>query len=389
MTSKVYQVPYGTKDILPGEMKARRKVENAIIDVFSKWGYDEVKTPDFEYADTFGSAGTEFDFRLFDRQNNLLVLRNDMTAPIARLTATRLKGGEKVKRLCYLANLYRYEEIQAGRQCQFEQAGVEMMGASGPAADAEIIVLAAEALKAAGLAKFAIIVGNVDFINGLAEEAGFTAEQTQELKNCLRRHDAVAMQELANAMEGIRPEIKALFADFLFLQGGKELVERLQTVVSNAKCQAALKDLLKIYELLEAYGIADYVSLDLGLYRSFNYYTGMLFEIYLPELGYPIAGGGRYDHMLEDFGLHAPATGFALGVDRVMLALERNGSVSNKRSCDVLVAYVEGKLPEAIKRACSLRAEGRSVKLATEPMSIEAAAAAVKDYSCNSLVLVD
>ena len=389
MTSKVYQVPYGTKDILPGEMKARRKVENAIIDVFSKWGYDEVKTPDFEYAYTFGSAGTEFDFRLFDRQNNLLVLRNDMTAPIARLTATRLKGGEKVKRLCYLANLYRYEEIQAGRQCQFEQAGVEMMGASGPAADAEIIVLAAEALKAAGLAKFAIIVGNVDFINGLAEEAGFTAEQAQELKNCLRRHDAVAMQELANAMEGIRPEIKALFADFLFLQGGKELVERLQAVVSNAKCQAALKDLLKIYELLEAYGIADYVSLDLGLYRSFNYYTGMLFEIYLPELGYPIAGGGRYDHMLEDFGLHAPATGFALGVDRVMLALERNGSVSNKRSCDVLVAYVEGKLPEAIKRACSLRAEGRSVKLATEPMSIEAAAAAVKDYSCNSLVLVD
>lgn len=389
MTSKVYQVPYGTKDILPGEMKARRRVENAIIDVFSKWGYDEVKTPDFEYADTFGSAGTEFDFRLFDRQNNLLVLRNDMTAPIARLTATRLKGGEKVKRLCYLANLYRYEEIQAGRQCQFEQAGVEMMGASGPAADAEIIVLAAEALKAAGLAKFAIIVGNVDFINGLAEEAGFTAEQTQELKNCLRRHDAVAMQELANAMEGIRPEIKALFADFLFLQGGKELVERLQAVVSNAKCQEALKDLLKIYELLEAYGIADYVSLDLGLYRSFNYYTGMLFEIYLPELGYPIAGGGRYDHMLEDFGLHAPATGFALGVDRVMLALERNGSVSNKRSCDVLVAYVEGKLPEAIKRACSLRAEGRSVKLATEPMTIEAAAAAVKDYSCNSLVLVD
>lgn len=389
MTSKVYQVPYGTKDILPGEMKARRKVENAIIDVFNKWGYDEVKTPDFEYADTFGSAGTEFDFRLFDRQNNLLVLRNDMTAPIARLTATRLKGGEKVKRLCYLANLYRYEEIQAGRQCQFEQAGVEMMGASGPAADAEIIVLAAEALKAAGLAKFAIIVGNVDFINGLAEEAGFTAEQTQELKNCLRRHDAVAMQELANAMEDIRPEIKALFADFLFLQGGKELIERLQTVVSNAKCQAALKDLLKIYELLEAYGIADYVSLDLGLYRSFNYYTGMLFEIYLPELGYPIAGGGRYDHMLEDFGLHAPATGFALGVDRVMLALERNGSVSNKRSCDVLVAYVEGKLAEAIKRACSLRAEGRSVKLATEPMTIEAAAAAVKDYSCNSLVLVD
>lgn len=389
MTNKVYQVPYGTKDILPGEMKARRKVESAIIDVFDKWGYDEVKTPEFEYADTFGSAGTEVDFRLFDRQNNLLVLRNDMTAPIARLTATRLRDGEKVKRLCYVANLYRYEEIQAGRQCQFEQAGVELMGASGAAADAEVIVLAAEALKAAGLEKFAIIVGNVDFINGLAAEAGFSAAQTKELKACLRRHDAVAMQEMANTMEGIRPEIKALFADFLFLQGGKELLERLQGIVTNAQCQVALNDLLKIYELLEAYGIADYVSLDLGLYRSFNYYTGMLFEIYLPELGYPIAGGGRYDKMLEDFGLHAPATGFALGVDRVMLALERNGSVSNARSCDVFVAYAEGQLMEAIKRASSLRAEGRSVKLATEPMTIVEAAAAVKEYVCKTLVMVE
>lgn len=139
MTNKVYQVPYGTKDILPGEMKTRRGIENAIINVFDKWGYDEVKTPDFEYVDTFGAAGAKGDFRFFDRSNNLLVLRNDMTAPIARLTATRLQGGEKIKRLCYLANLYRYEEIQAGRQCEFEQAGVEMLGASGAAADAEVI----------------------------------------------------------------------------------------------------------------------------------------------------------------------------------------------------------------------------------------------------------
>ena len=143
--SKVYQVPYGTKDILPGEMKSRRRIETAIVDVFDKWGYDEVKTPEFEYVDTFGKSGAKGDFRFFDRNNNLLALRNDMTAPIARLTATRLNGGEKIKRLCYVANLYRYEEIQAGRQCQFEQAGVELLGASGAAADAGVMVLAAQA----------------------------------------------------------------------------------------------------------------------------------------------------------------------------------------------------------------------------------------------------
>lgn len=388
MTNKVYQVPYGTKDILPGEMKARRRIEDAIIRVFDNWGYDEVKTPDFEYADTLGKVGTKGDFRFFDRDNNLLALRSDMTAPIARLTATRLQGGEPIKRLCYLANLYRYEEIQAGRQCEFEQAGVELLGASGPAADAEIIVLAAEALQAAGVQQFAISLGHVDFINGLAQEAGFDAEQVNQLKTCLRRHDAVGMQQMADAASNIRPEIKRLLADLLFLQGGAELLERVRGIVTNPLCLSALQDLQRIYELVEAYGAARYLSFDLGLYRSLDYYTGMLFEAYLPEMGYPIAGGGRYDKMMEDFGLSCPATGFALGVDRVALALERSGLVGAVRSWDVLVAWSEGKLPEAIAKATALRGEGRSVKLCTESMDLAAAAAAVKEYCCSSLVYV-
>lgn len=389
MTNKVYQVPYGTKDVLPGEMKTRRSIENAIVNVFDKWGYDEVKTPDFEYVDTFGEAGAKGDFRFFDRSNNLLVLRNDMTAPIARLTATRLQGGESIKRLCYLANLYRYEEIQAGRQCEFEQAGVEMLGASGAAADAEVIVLAAQAMQAAGLQKFAISLGHVDFINGLAEEAGFDAAQLAQLKACLRRHDAVAMQELADGMQGIRQEIKQLFADFLFLQGGIELLDSLEKIVTNEKALGALADLRKIYDLVTAYGAAKYLSFDLGLYRSLDYYTGMLFEIYLPEMGYPVAGGGRYDKMMQRFGLHCPATGFALGVDRVLLALERNGVAKNTRSWDVLVAWSAGKLTEAIAKATALRSEGRSVKLLTEAVDLQGAALAVKEYSCKSLVYVE
>ena len=389
MSNKVYQVPYGTKDILPGQMKTRRSVEDAIIRVFDKWGYDEVKTPDFEYVDTFGASGTKGDFRFFDRSNNLLVLRNDMTAPIARLTATRLQGGEKIKRLCYLANLYRYEEIQAGRQCEFEQAGVEMLGASGAAADAEVIVLAAAAMKAAGVERFAISLGHVDFINGLAEEAGFDAAQLRELKACLRRHDAVAMQELADSMENIRPEIKQLFADFLFLQGGPELLERIGQVVKQEKCLSALDNLRRIYALVEAYGAAEYLSFDLGLYRSLDYYTGMLFEIYLPELGYPVAGGGRYDKMMQSFGMDCPATGFALGVDRILLALERTGAVNNERGWDAFVGWSEGKLLEAIAKATALRSEGRSVKLATEAMELADAAKAMREYGCSSLVYVE
>ena len=210
----------------------------------------------------------------------------------------------------------------------------------------------------------------------------------KQLKACLRRHDAVGMQQMADSMENIRPEIKQLFADFLFLQGGVELIEHLQGVVTNAKALSALEDLRRIYALVEAYGAAAYLSFDLGLYRSFDYYTGMLFEVYMPEIGYPIAGGGRYDKMMQGFGMDCPATGFALGVDRVVLALERAGSLKNVRSWDVLVAWSEGKLPEAIAKATALRQEGRSVKLCTEAMDLAGAASAVKEYCCSSLVYV-
>lgn len=340
--SKVYQVPYGTKDILPADMKSRRRVLNAIMDVFEAKGYEEVRTPDFEYADTFGGAVSNQDFRFFDRKNNLLVLRNDMTAPIARLAATRLNAGSDVKRLCYAANLYRYEEIQAGRQCEFEQAGVELLGASGASADGEIISLAIEAMQAAGLEKFTVNLGHVQFITGLAHEAGFTAKQSVELKEALCRHDVVAMEELAAAIPGINPQIKALLQDLLFLQGGPELIKRLASIISNEECQQAMANLLAIYDELVSKGLAEYVTFDLGLYRSFEYYTGMLFEAYLPDMGYPIAGGGRYDTMMQRFDLNCPATGFALGIDRIMLALAR----TEEDSLDeyITIAMPKGKL---------------------------------------------
>lgn len=387
MFKKIYQVPYGTKDILPGEMKARRQLEDAIINVFDKWGYDEVKTPAFEYVETFGDSA-KGEFRFLDRNNKLLMLRSDMTAPIARLTATRLQAGEKIKRLCYLANLYRYEEIQAGRQCEFEQAGVELLGASGATADAEVVVLAAEALQACGVGTFTISIGHVDFINGLAEEAGFDAEQVAELKSCLRNHDAVGLANLAAGM-AVAPELKEIFAKMLFLQGDKDLLLEMQGKLSNVKALAALANLLELHELLEAYGASEHVLYDLGLYRSLDYYTGMLFEVYMPEIGYPIAGGGRYDKMMQSFGLECPATGFALGLDRVALVLARAQKLKDTRAWDVLVAWSEDKLLEAIAKAQALRAEGRSVKLCTEAMSLEDAAKALKDYACNSLVYVN
>ncbi len=388
--NKVLQVPYGTRDILPGEAGARRIIENKIATTFMAWGYDEVVTPTFEYFDTFAAAGQTSDssFKFFDRHNNILLLRSDMTTPLARLVATRLNAGPVVKRLFYLAKLFRYEETQAGRQCEFGQAGVELMGAAGPTADAEMLALAVASLQAAGLSDFVISVGQIDFINGLIEAAEVAPEQAQALKRCLIEHDVVRLEALVEDSRMSAAQ-KVLFKELPFLHGGAELLEQVEKCELNAKSAKAVGDLRRIYALAEAYGVAAYLRFDLGLLRDFDYYTGMLFEGYAKDMGFPIIGGGRYDTMMKKFGRSCPATGFAIGVDRILLILSRRGQLNNITNWDVLVAWPAGALPLAISTAMRLRGSGKTVKLATEPLSREEAVDAQLANACKNLLYID
>ena len=173
------QVPYGTKDILPQDAARKRRVENELARLFLAWGYQEVVTPTFEYHETLKAGAPEesddSSFRFFDRNGRMLALRPDMTTPIARVAVMRMKDDPLPFRLFYLANVFRQEESQAGRQCEFYQAGVELLGAGGIAADAEVVALAVEALLAAGLADFQICLGQVDFIGGIIQ-AGRTGQ---------------------------------------------------------------------------------------------------------------------------------------------------------------------------------------------------------------------
>lgn len=388
--NKALQVPYGTRDILPGEAGARRIIESKIAATFKAWGYDEVITPAFEYLDTFETAGQTSDtsFKLFDRRNNILVLRSDMTTPLARLVATRLNDGPAVKRLFYLANLFRYEETQAGRQCEFNQAGVELMGAEGPNADAEMLALAVASLQAAGLDDFVISVGQIDFINGLIEAADVTDSQARELKRCLIEHDVVSLEAMVDAGK-MSNEQKALFKELPFLHGGLELLDKVAACNLNAKSAQAIQDLRRIYALADAYGAAAYLRFDLGLLRDLDYYTGMLFEGYAEDMGFPIIGGGRYDTMMENFGKSCPATGFAIGIDRIMLILSRRHRLDNVSSWDVFVAWSAGRLPQAIVQSMGLRSSGQTVKLATESMSRQEAEAEQQINGCATLLYIE
>ena len=368
----VPQIPYGTRDFLPREAGRKRMIEASLANMFARWGYDEVITPTIEYLETL-TVGTGCDmqqhmFKFFDRNNHILALRPDMTTPIARVAATRLKESVSPLKLFYLTNVFRYEQAQAGRQCEFYQAGVELMGVPGPTGDAEIIALAVEAMLEAGLENFQISLGQVDFINGIMEDSSLSSPQRQQVKQAMLTRDLVGLGEIL-ATSGLDQSVQSMLQQIPVLHGRESLLTQAAKMVKNEKSRKALENLSEIYDLLQVYGVDKYVIFDLGIIRDFEYYTGMVFEGYTPGLGFPLCGGGRYDQMLTSFGAECPATGFALGIERVMLALERQGISGVVEAKKVYVAWQAGKLEAAIVEANRLRKAGYSVELAFSAQS--------------------
>lgn len=363
----VLQIPYGMRDYLPREAAVKRRIESSLAGIFYQWGYDEVVTPTIEYLDTLttgtGSAAEPHMFKFFDRGNRTLALRHEMTTPIARVAASRLAEAALPLKLSYVAGVYRYEEVQTGRQCEFNQAGVELMGAASASADAEVIALAVEGMRGAGLRDFRISLGQVEFISGVMAEANLTPELQGRMKRALVGRDLVALEAMVDAAE-LTQDARTALKKIPLLHGKEDLLKAARQLARNERSRRALDHLAEIYQLLKAYGVEAHVYFDLGVIRDFEYYTGMVFEAYTPGLGFPLCGGGRYDTMLSDFGSACPATGFAMGIERIMLALERQGLAAQPSVRDVYVAWRDANAPLAIAEAKKLREAGKSVEVA-------------------------
>lgn len=359
----VPQIPYGVKDFLTGETAQKRALESGAAELFARWGYQEVVTPTFEYLETFDSSTlSEQAFKFFNREGRELILRPDMTCPIARLASTRLKEKSKPQRLFYIANVFRYEQAQAGRQCEFYQAGVELLGAPSVAADAEIVALAVETLRSSGLADFKISMGHVDFLNGVVKSADLAPGDAERLRMLLAGRDLAGLETCA-AKLALSPSLRECLREALFLHGGQEVLRKASRLAGNHISALALANLESIFAMLENYGVSGAIDFDLGLIRDFGYYTGMVFEGYTPGLGFPICGGGRYDNMMRFFGEDCPAIGFSAGVDRLLMALSRQSSEAN-RTPGAYVAWREGFFAGAVAAASKLRRAGRRVEMA-------------------------
>lgn len=295
-----------------------------IRSVFEHAGYGEVYTPALEYETTFERGAQLRDdsadwasrpsYRLFDEQGSVLVLRSDMTIPIARLVATRYAHSEPPLRFCYFAHSYRGVRPQRGQSRELLQAGVELVGSPGPEGTAEVLSLLCAALDAAGLENYRVGLGDASLYPALLESHGVDQEAQDRILAALVKGDFVGVEGEVGAL-GLSDDDSALLLDVPRIRGGFEVLSGL-----SGPLDEAIVGMRAVHELLSP-KVADRIIFDFGLVRSLGYYTGAVFQVYDPAHGVPIGGGGRYDDLLAAFGRPEPAVGFALNVERVHIAL--------------------------------------------------------------------
>ena len=316
-----HPIPPGTRDILPDEMRELRRLSLGLIDAFERFGYGEVATPTIEYEEVLARGderGAPIAYRFFDEAGELLGLRSDMTIPIARLIANRYAAAEPPFRLCYLARAYRAVRPQRGQMREFTQAGVELVGASAPDGTAEVVEVLAAALDAAGLTRAMIGLGDADLYRQLLDGLGIAGEERDTLLDSLAMHDHVGLEAEVARLD-LDPQQRETLLAVPTLRGGPEVLERARRLGGPAT-ERAVGRLSETFEALRARGIADRVSVDLGLLRDLGYYTGAILEVYDPALGHILGGGGRYDELMSRFGRPLPAAGFALHLERLHVA---------------------------------------------------------------------
>lgn len=341
--------PAGLTDILVKECELKFKIETAAREVFARHGYHVVQPPMFEYYDVYDAAVTKAEnmFKFFDNNGRMLALRPDLTTSVARMAATKPLG-ELPYRIAYSGSAFRNDETFSNdRRREFSQAGIELIGNGGTDADAEVIEIAVEALLRFGLKDFQIDLGHADYYKGLAETAGLDPVLSDKLRASINDKDFVAIEGLLSETE-IDPELKKAFAELPKMFGGIETaIEAAKNPIIGQKSRAALENLIQVYEILKEKGLEKYISTDLGMVPNLDYYTGIIVKGFAKGVAFPICSGGRYDNLTEKFGRTLPATGIAIGIERVMTALsDIRERVDENASEYITVALAKGRLAE-------------------------------------------
>lgn len=355
-------LPKGVTDFLPEKADKIAYIEGKISRVFDLWGFRRIITPLLEFQDVI-SLGLGEDlkaktFRFDDRQTGrLLAIPPDITPQIARIVATRMHGYPLPHRIYYNGRVLRHAAIQSGRSREVFQSGVELIGLNSPEADAEMVAMAVEVLQGLGFDNFKIDLGQVDFFRGIMLASGLAPDIQNILQEAITKKDSSAVREILEK-EPVTDTIKEEIAALPRLYGGREVLAVAERVAGNDRSKRALDNIFQVLEILDIYGVSDYLTIDLGEIRGLDYHTGVTFEGFVSGLGEAVCGGGRYDDLTAKYGFPAPATGFAFNILALLNALGKRPEVEASKRRDFLLFNLKEDRREVLEIAQRLRARG-------------------------------
>jgi len=351
MILRMLQKPRGTRDFLPDEMEHRREVEGIMRGIARTWGYREVCTPEFEELELFtirSGEGIVQEMYVFeDKGGRMLALRPELTAPVLRMYVNEGRTLPKPLRWYYAADCFRYERPQRGRYRQFWQFGVELIGADSPLAEAEVIILANEIFSACGIS-FSIHIGHLALMRSMLQN--LSPEDQKKVRMYLDKKDEEGLTSYLSSQR-----LSILCEKVTALAGCRDLREALEITGDIPERER----ILELFSILDQSGIS--YTLNPGIARGLDYYTGMVFEIFAENLGAEnqVLGGGTYQLAHLFGGEETPSCGFAIGFDRVMVA---RGEKIPLRDCVAGVAFT----PEGRDWALAVAREFRRAGVRTE-----------------------
>jgi ATP phosphoribosyltransferase regulatory subunit len=346
-----------------------REAQESVLAEMRRWGYRHVITPMVESIEVLERGiGAEQRRRLFkfaDARGEVIALVGERTVPVARLVAGKLRASPLPLRLCYAGPVLSTDDGRLQQRRETYQVGAELVGAPGTVGDAEVIALAARCLQASGVQRYQVDVGHAEFFQGIMDAVKLPDDVKSAVRSALAARDFVALESLLETTT-LRSAEHELLLRFPALRGGAEILQAAGGLVRNRRSERALAELAEVQELLIAHGLGDVVGLDLGAIRDFDYYTGIIFEGYGPEIGRPVAQGGRYDGLLARFGRPAPATGFVVQLDLVWEMLARATRPPALPRIDAAVAWSGPGLKTALRLGSTLRLFGMRAIVDTE-----------------------
>lgn len=359
--------PEGTRDLVFDECVALRRVEEKLRNIFMSHGYSEVITPGLEFFDVFFNKSRylpqESMYKLSDGKGRLMVLRPDSTMPIARLVGTRLKDSKLPVKLFYNQPIYRVNPKNSGRDDEFSQAGIEIIGGDPMRADMESLSIAIEVMESFENEEYRFEIGDSGFFRILSSKLSFSENDMDTLRLYVQTKNYPALEEMLSPYKN-DPYVAALIK-LPELFGGSEVFDEAEKILPDNETKEILGKLKKVYESLCELGMKDKITVDLALIsKNEDYYTGIVFMGYVEGYGMPVLSGGRYDKLLEGFGVDTPATGFAVNESAVARAILKKLGMDMVSSPDVLIYAEENCIVEAIKYCRKLISEGLKVDYA-------------------------